>query len=130
MEGRITISRNSSDRVVIQLYDEGARVRFAEFDMSRECYAQAITGLARVEGELTVRDLEKVGKQLFAERRSIAAPNLGHDNARYMEWLLANAAEEGWEIDPYLGSQNSINHSGDGTVTLNYIARKYEEPTP
>lgn len=126
MDGRITISRNSHDRVVVQLFDEAAAVRFAEFDMSLECFAQAVTGLARVEGILTVRDLHKVGKKCTVERRSVSAPHLGYQKEPYRQWLLANATEEGWEIDTYLGSQNSINHGEDGFVTLNYIVRKYE----
>jgi hypothetical protein len=124
MEGKITISRDSNDRIGIQIHDEASGIRFVEFKMSLEAFAQAITGLARVSGELQLRGLENVGKRLEIQRREAMCPDLGFDKQRYLTWLAENAAEPGWEIDYYLGSQGSIARNGDA-VTLNYTVRRY-----
>lgn len=129
MKGEVTISRNSNDFVVISIHDEASGTRFVDLELSLENFAMAITGLARVSGEMKVRGLGHVGMKLVIENRAAKCPDLGLGKEPYQEWLLSNCAEEGWEIDTCLGSQGSISRNGKW-VTLNYSVRKYLPPTP
>lgn len=61
MKGSVTISRRSDNRVYINVTCRESHIEFAEVSYSMEDYAMMITGLHGVEGELTVRGLEKVG---------------------------------------------------------------------
>jgi hypothetical protein len=87
-------------------------------------FGQSITGLAYVDGELTVRDLDKVGRQLVVEKRRAVCPLNTYEKEALQAWLIENAQEDGWIVDSYLGSQRSVDREGDSTV-LNYSVRKY-----
>lgn len=128
MKGTVSISRNSNDLVRIELHDRASGLRFAELELTLSAFAQAITGLSRVEGELTVRGLEHVGKKLEVERRQILCPLKSLNKQALSDWLMANASEDGWHIDRYLGSQGSIRETDEGTL-LSYTVRRYLEPT-
>lgn len=124
MKGKLTITRNSNDIVRIEFTDAASSIRFAEMRMSLEGFAQAVTGLASVEGELSVRGLGNVGKRLIVEHHSIECPLTGYDKKAAQEWLLANAHHPDGEIDASLSSQTSISPGRDGCL-LNYTVRRY-----
>lgn len=124
MKAKVTISRSSDDKVRICFTDAASGIEFAEVAMELEAYAQAITGLAYVEGDLEVRGLEWVGKRRITERREVVCPLKTYDIKKLSEWLRDNAQEDGWLVSSYLGSQSSIQHTGEGTL-LRYSVTKY-----
>lgn len=128
MKGNVTISRNNHDEVTIRFRCEASRVEFATLTLSLEAYAEAITGLSEVQGELQVVSLEHVGKNRITERRSIKCPLKWVEKNSYASWLKENAQEEGWTLNTHLGSQNSIQHRDDHTI-LNYSVTKYVDAT-
>jgi len=129
MKGSITISRYSTGEIAIRIFDENSRSEFVSFEMTPHNFAVAVTGVAAVEGDFTVRGLANIGLTRVNEDRSIVCPIESYDKEKLAAWLLENAREDGWEIDTYLGSQNSVIRNERGTV-LNYRVFKFVEPTP
>lgn len=126
-KGSVTISRNSSDEVNIRIHDSASGLEFVDIQMTLENYAMLITGLSRVEAIGEVRGLDKVGKRRVNEQRSVVCPIGGYDKKVFQQWLIDNCQEEGWELDSYLGSQNSLGLNDKGERVLNYSVRKYVE---
>lgn len=126
INSKITISRNSKGVVGITIMDEASRARFFDGEMTMEDFANAITGLSNAPIKGTVRGLSVVGKTRIQERRSIICPLDGYNREEFKEWLLENGKEDGWEIDAYLGSRDSIGRR-DGKTLLNYSVFRYEE---
>lgn len=110
--------------VNVSLRDEASGIQFVDMQMTMENYAQLVTGLSHVEIEGEVRGLENVGKRKIRESRSVVCPLDTYDKEKLREWLLANKAEDGWEIEAYLGSQDSVRSMNGGTM-LKYTVRKY-----
>lgn len=125
---QISISRTSSDVIKIELRDPRAVVRFAQIEMTPHQFAMAITGLSAIEVDSELQGLEKVGKVRVHEARSklCTDPMCNYDRRKQEKWLLINAQEESWELDTYLGSQDSISHTPEGPV-LNYSVSRWEE---
>ena len=92
--------------------DEESRVSFFEGKMSLEDFASCLTGMARVTIDGEVFNLENVGKTKITEERIIEAPK-DIPYRKESEWLAANYKEDGWTVNPYLGSQNSKFSDGD-----------------
>lgn len=124
MKGKLSISRGSDELVCIRIRDEASGIEFVNLKMSLETYANAITGVAEQEGLLFVRGLQFVGKKLVIEQRQIACPFKSYDRKILEKWLIDNAQEDGWIVDPYLGSQKSFYIDEEKTV-LNYSVKKY-----
>ena len=124
MKAKVTISRSSDDKVRICLTDAASGIEFAEVAMELEAYAQAITGLSYVEGDLEVRGLEWVGKRRITEKREVVCPLKSYDRNELSKWLRDNAQEDGWLVSSYLGSQNAIHQTPQGTL-LRYSVTKY-----
>lgn len=124
MKAKVSISRDSSDRVNIRIQDCASRIQFVELSLSVEDYGYLITGLSNQEAEMEVRGLENVGKRSVTEPRVILCPVKSYSKEVLQQWLLDYAQEEGWTIDTYLGSQGSITHKEDG-VLLSYRVYKY-----
>jgi hypothetical protein len=110
--GHVTISRvgSSKDEDVIRISfrDEISRTVFAEAILSPGDFAKAITGLSEVDADISVYRLETVGKKKVVEQREIVCPFYYKNDNEYKEWLIANAQEEGYLLDTYLGSKGSI----------------------
>jgi hypothetical protein len=94
--------------------------------MSPHDFATAVTGLSGIKVDAEVRGLDVVGKKKVVESRSALCPLNSYDKSTLQAWLLDNCQEEGWTIDPYLGSQSSLSYHTEG-VTLNYRVYKYVE---
>jgi hypothetical protein len=124
MKAGVTISRGSDDMVRIRFRDESSGIEFASVALTLEKFAHAITGFAGCRGELEVHGLDWVGKQRVTEQRQIECPLDSYDREKLREWLENNAQEEGWILNSYLGSQDSISRNSGKTV-LNYSVRKY-----
>lgn len=127
MKAKVTISRASDHLVRISIRDESSGIYFAEAALTVEAFGYAITGLAEQEAELTVRGLQWVGKQRITENRTIECPLDTYKREELARWLEANAQEDGWMIDSYLGSQGSVTRRDDVTI-LKYSVTKYIVP--
>lgn len=110
--------------ISITIVDENSRIEFIDAEISYENFTQAITGLGHQEMEIEVRGLDRVGKKVVCEDRIIECPLKTHDRNVYRAWLDDNAQEEGWLLNSYLGSQNSISYK-DGKTILRYRVTKY-----
>lgn len=131
LKGNITISRphggtSNNDVIRIAIQDEMSRARFVEVEVSLADFAQAITGLAFTPATLRVDRLEVVGKNRICEQRVIECPLRTFDKDVLKQWLIENGQEEGWTLDPHLGSQTSVSCQGDKTI-LRYSVHKYVE---
>lgn len=126
IKANISISRSSNDMINFTLRDEASGIQFVDMKMTMVNYAQLITGLSHVEIEGEVRGLANVGKRKIRESRSAICPLDTYDKERLREWLFEFKAEDGWQIDAYLGSQNSIKHIPEGK-RLNYSVYKFVE---
>ncbi len=134
MKAKVTISRNSRDIVRILIKDTLSKVKVCEVSLSLEDYAQIITGLSEVEGDVEYGNLLAVGKQKVVESRQAFCPakerySLPAEEAK--AYLLEHCQEEGWTIDTYLGSKNSVTatctSNGLSGYTINYKVYKYVE---
>jgi len=128
IEAKITISKpqcSSGERYIsIAIEDDASHLRFFQGKMSLEDFADCLTGhsYCTIEGE--VGGLSNVGKTKVMERRTLECPLSGYGKGEDETWLIANGQEEGWILDSYLGSQNSVSHK-DGKKFLNYSVHKY-----
>lgn len=126
MKCKLTISRNSNDIINITFIDELSGIQFVDADYDLASFALALTGCARIEGEMEVRGLEYVGKKKVMENRSVVCPEKSHNRRDLERWLCDNYHEEGWLIDYYLGSQGSLGTAEHGTL-LRFKVYKYVE---
>jgi len=128
--GTISISRWNEGTIHVEVRDVLSRAKFVEATMSPKAFANAVTGLAEQVAELEVRGLEYVGKRKVTEKRQIVCPLEWQSKDEYTQWLIQNAQEDGWILNTYLGSQDSVQY---GAVTagcvLNYSVFKYVEAT-
>jgi len=124
MIGHVTISRvcSSKDEDVIRISfrDEISRTVFAEATLSPSDFAKAITGLSEVESNISVYQLETVGKKKVVEQREVVCPFYSNNNDKYKEWLIDNAQEEGYTLDTNLRSKDSV------TLLYNKVEDKHQ----
>ena len=126
--GNISICRASDNRVYIKIEDKNSHIQFVDASMSLEDFASAIIGMGMQKLDMEVRGLKNVGKVRVTEKRSIQCPLNTYDKNELKEWLVDNAQEQGWIINTYLGSQNSISRVNNITV-LKYSVNKFVEPS-
>ena len=126
MKAKVTISRCSDDTVRIRFRDVASNIEFAEAIMTPEAFGYAITGLSEMEADLRVSGLQNVGKKRIVEQRQIDCPLKTFRKEELRAWLRENAQEEGWILNDYLGSQNSVSYP-DGKTLLRYSVTKYVE---
>ena len=123
---RLSISRNSSGMINIRIRDESSRNEFINLKISPENFGLALTGLSEMECYAEVNKLSIVGKYKVTEKRSVECPVDTYDKSVLSEWIINNCQEEGWELNTYLGSQNSVVYRNNQRV-LNYSVVKYVE---
>jgi hypothetical protein len=131
LKGKITITRpvggpNGSGVIRIAIEDDLSGARFVEAEVTLAHFAEALTGMAFIPVDLRVAGLGVIGKQRVTEPRSIECPLHTYNKDELTQWLVDNAQEEGWKLNTYLGSQNSVVRRDDKTV-LNYSVTKYVE---
>jgi len=124
MKASVTISRCSDNTVRIAVRDEASRIEFVELSMSLEAFGSVVTGLGARPAEMDVRGLEHVGKKQVTERREVLCPLCEYNRRVLQEWLWLNAQEDGYTLNSYLGSQDSVQHTENGTL-LRYSVTKY-----
>jgi len=128
IKAKVTISRSTSnfadDVINLRISDEKSSIEFVDLKISLSDFALAITGLSSISAQGEVRGLERIGKERVYESRSINCPIKSYNKEILREWLEKNAQEDGWILNSYLGSQNSVAHKDDCTI-LNYSVTKY-----
>lgn len=128
---RASISRVSCSRgdgyINITLTDESSGIQFVDISMSYAAFGELVTGGSYMLVDAELRGLENVGKKFVHERRSIYCPLTStYPREPLEEWLRENGKEDGWIINPYLGSQGSITRKPNlPGMTLNYQVFKY-----
>jgi hypothetical protein len=130
LKGTICISRppygDGRDMIRISIRDDLSHSNFLIVEIPHADFAKAITGLGYVPIDMEIRNLSGVGKKLISEPRSVICPIDTYQKDAYKAWLIDNMQEDGWIIDTYLGSQNSVVREGEKT-TLNYSVYRYED---
>lgn len=130
MKGKLTTSRPSygdnREKINIVVRDQASRLKFLSIEIDYADFAKCITGLSEVDCELEVSGLENVGKKRITEQRSVICPIKSYEKRVLRDWLINNKQEDGYILDPYLGSQSSILMCDEGTL-LNYRVIKYVE---
>lgn len=124
MKGNMSITRNNRNEIKVEVMDDSSRNRFVTVSMSAEDLTMMLTGLSMVEVNFEVKGLENVGKKRLSEKRSVQYNGKEYNKKILQAWLIENCQEEGWSLDPYLGSQSSIQYGKD-FVSLNYSVYKF-----
>jgi hypothetical protein len=131
INAKINISRVSSNHregyISIRIQDEKSLVTFFDGEMSLTDFAQAITGFSDQPIPAEVRGLDFLGKTRVREDRTIECPLDTCKKEELEQWLHENAQEEGWTLNTYLGSQNSVKRT-EGKTILRYSVTKYVNP--
>ena len=126
MKVKFSFGRDSRDVIRVRIRDEASGIEFVSLEMTPHDALLAITGMSEMDAECEVHGLQYVGKTRVTELRTIECPLDPYDRKALAEWLKANAQEDGWIVQTYLGSQNSVRRLGDKTL-LQYSVRKYVE---
>lgn len=130
--GKIIMGRPSlgsgEDVMRIELRDDNSKQIFATLTMTLPDFMKALTGQAHMPFSAVYKNLDVVGLERVREQRIVQEPEGVKHKLDLEQWLLDNCQEDGWIIDPYLGSQGSRTHK-DGKVFLNYAVYKFIEPT-
>lgn len=118
------------DGISIRFNDESSRFEFVDALITHAEFARALGSLQyRPLIECEVRGLNNLGKKRVTEQRRILCPEKTYDKEKLSAWLMENAKEEGWVVNPYLGSQGSVNYFSEDGVELFYSVSKYVEET-
>lgn len=109
MNGKITITRNSNDKIHITISDSDSAVTFFDGHMELEDFASAVTGLSRCPIEFRLMGTEKVGMKL--ENKTIRIPypydwTLGKPFMEDMRELVKPYEVDGWKATDI----ESMNH--------------------
>lgn len=139
MKGKITISRptfsDEKEAICISLTDSSSGVEFVELEMTLSDFTKAITGQGFIPIDFDVRGLEFVGLTKETEKARITVKKIelidkGYDiNKRgFLEaYLTEHAKRDGWIVNAYLGSQDSVVRETDH-VTMNFSYNRYVKP--
>lgn len=134
LKGSIRFSRiytnRGDDYVSFEVEDSLSGIHFLHINLSMENFGKLMSSASFVDVDMEVRGLQNVGKKYESKRGSITISNEEYsrivDGTRYSEgkkvlgeWLKENAKLDGWHINTYLGSQDSVVGSGD-KKTLNF----------
>jgi hypothetical protein len=126
MKFELFISRNSRGKVGIEVKDVLSRTTFLELELTLEQFASVVTGMYISDVGGTVEGLQNVGKKRVREDRSVTLDFSVYEREYLVKYLLENCQEDGWTIDTYLGSKDSIKHKDNKTI-LSYSVYKYVE---
>ncbi len=107
MEGKITLSRNSSGIISMKIEDKKSGIDFIEIELNSEDFTDALFGIACRPCIFKTRSLESIGKEQITEEVIIEI-----DKARDKKEALRKVSEldstDGWEYSTYLGNQDSF----------------------
>lgn len=134
----VTITRRSGGSsdpegrsITITIGDERSRIKIIEVEIPAELMMLALTGHAFLPAKGKVNVSGVVGKYKVTEnRKKVLTPeeseSIGYDRKKGEQFLIDNCQEEGWYVDPALGSQRSVGYDNDTRCKiLNYSVFKY-----
>lgn len=124
--GDIVLCRRSDGTYRLEISDSRSIMTSVEVSLTAEQVAKMVTGAYAGDVQVTCRRPDLFGKVRIKERRQVFCPITTYDKAALEEWLLANYHEDGWEVDPYLGSQNSTK-TVEGGQLLNFKVERWTD---
>lgn len=133
MKGKLTITRpNRLENEVVEIIirDDACKSDFVKVEIPLDDFTRAITGQARIDVNLTVKDLEVVGQRKVVTQRSEVLPFYMQDSYTkedVVRWLIDLYEDENTYVDTYLGSQNSFTLNEDGDRVVNFRTYEYLE---
>lgn len=126
INARLSISYPNTDCVSIRLHDEESGIEFFDADISHEEFSRALSSLSqRPFLHAEVRGSEYLGKRRITEPRTAPVPD-SYDREFLTQYVKDNMQEDGWILNAYLGSQNSI-YRENGQTMARYSVTRYED---
>lgn len=124
-EAKVTISKligGDNNKIRIEIEDELSGATFVSVDLSLEAFAQAITGLSIVSGEMKVRNLDLIGKRREMKKEIVPTDNY---NPSYEDVLeLAKPFEvDGWKANMYKGAKitTTTDKKGNTLLSISFV---------
>lgn len=119
--------------VKLEFEDVISGIHFLDIEMSYAEFGKLVKGCTSLKLEGDFRGLEHIGMRYVREPRTRLC-NLDPfkvKRAELEQWLQDHAQEEGWSVNSYLGSRDSVvsNREGPGCL-LYYGVFKYVPTTP
>jgi hypothetical protein len=124
-KARVTISKligRNDSKMRLEIEDEISGITFVSVELTLENFAKAITGMAMVEGEMRVGELELVGKKREMKKETVSVENV---NLKYEELVKLAAPFEidGWQNLLHKGSRFDVtqNKKGEMSYTIPFV---------
>lgn len=128
MNGRLTITRESTGNINIEVRDSLSRTAFVKLTLTPHDFAMCLTGLSETECVMETKHMDRVGKRKVTQPRTAHCRMDTHNRGALEEWLKEHCQEDGWNLDHYLGSSASITSvpvtEGGGSI-LKYSVSKW-----
>lgn len=131
IHGKLTISRwhsTENDTIHITFMDKDACIEFAEATLTPERFALAITGTGRVECDIEVHGLDRVGRKMEIDSMEFPLGIKGY-SSQAKEAAIKKSKKicpQGWTPDTYFGSQGSF-FQRDGKAWARCTIRRWVE---
>lgn len=125
LSGTFTVCRQSNGEfVTVTLRDENSRINFAVAEIRLTDFSKALFGLAEVPAEVTVNELQHIGKKKEHRSRTIRIPAKVLKKAKVSQYHVGqleayvenNYQHKGWILNSSLRSQGSHTYEGDVSV--------------
>ena len=132
-KAKITISRPSSydgeETIKITIKDVDAASEVITLELSYEAFTQAITGLSLVSCDMTLGDLEVVGRVREQSSLIFEIPEGARSSKGKSDIIKAAAlaTPNGWTPPTYFGSQNSFFKKGGVEYATGLMLRWVEK---
>lgn len=131
-KGSLTISRPSyggdKKKILIQVRDVDAGIRFLDIEIDYADFAACLTGLSEQSCEFEARGLQNVGKRVERDKIEFEVynPYYKKDDPELIA-LAKVATPEGWTCSTYFGSQDSFIKKDDKYYARTSISRWVEK---
>lgn len=126
IRAQMTISRRSDNMVCVTVQCIDSHAQFLKMEFTPHDFGMMLTGLSCMDATAAeVCGLGHVGKKRITEKRSVVCPLEDYDRKVLRAWLAQNCEEEGYTLNTYLGSQNSVVREENGQ-RLNYSVSRFE----
>lgn len=130
IEGKISILIGR-DETTIEIHDDQANVKFVSVKLTPEQLCAALSRQVRIECELELRGLDKVGK--IHENKSfvfeIPGALCSSKHSEELQKIAQSQLEEGWVAEKYFDSQDSFFKREDKQYAKVTIRRWNERET-
>lgn len=122
IKAQVRIGRymNSDQEFFLEIQDEASGARFLKLEFGPEAFADLLSNrISYMEGEVCALDV--VGKEYVSQHVEVRMPDSisPYDKKEAAEYLktykpVFEKSNEGWQLDTYIGSQDSIVRQEDG----------------